>query len=114
MKLMLGECKNLTLCENIVTVKSALDSTSKKITFLNQAAELLGLKNINGIAGRAEDAAIRKELGQFTVVVSRAVARLNVLCELCIPYLQMNGQEQGSRSYGMVTDLCVAYYKSIK
>ena len=29
-------------------------------------------------------------------------------------YLQMNGQEQGSRSYGMVTDLCVAYYKSIK
>ena len=74
-----------------ITIK-ALDSTSKKITFLNQAAELLGLKNINGIAGRAEDAAIRKELGQFTVVVSRAVARLNVLCELCIPYLQMNGQ----------------------
>ena len=28
-------------------------------------------------------------------------------------YLQMNGQEQGSRSYGMVTDLCVAYYKNI-
>ena len=29
-------------------------------------------------------------------------------------YLQMNGQEQGTKSYGMVTDLCVAYYKSIK
>ena len=70
----------------------ALDSTAKKIAFLNQAAELLQLSNIKGISGRAEDAAIRKQLGQFDVVVSRAVARLNVLSELCIPYLKINGR----------------------
>ncbi len=29
-------------------------------------------------------------------------------------YLQMNGQEAGTKSYGMVTELCVAYYQSIK
>ncbi len=69
----------------------ALDSTAKKIAFLNQAAELLQLSNIKGISGRAEDAAIRKQLGQFDVVVSRAVARLNILCELCIPYVKIGG-----------------------
>ena len=69
----------------------ALDSTAKKITFLNQAAELLQLSNIKGVSGRAEDATVRKELGQFDIVVSRAVARLNVLCELCIPYVKIGG-----------------------
>lgn len=69
----------------------ALDSTTKKITFLNQAAELLQLSNIKGVSGRAEDATVRKELGQFDIVVSRAVARLNVLCELCIPYVKIGG-----------------------
>ena len=29
-------------------------------------------------------------------------------------YLQMNGQEQGTKSYGLVTELCVAYYKTLK
>ena len=53
---------------------------------------MLQLQNIKGITGRAEDIAIRKDLGQFQIVVSRAVARLNVLSELCIPYLQIGGQ----------------------
>ena len=81
----------LAILREDLTIR-ALDSTAKKINFLNQAAELLQLQNIKGIAGRAEDMAIRKDLGQFQIVVSRAVARLNVLSELCIPYLQIGGQ----------------------
>ena len=69
----------------------ALDSTAKKIAFVRDAAEKIGLSNLKAAAGRAEDRALSKAIGQFDVVVSRAVARLNVLCELCIPYLKIGG-----------------------
>ncbi len=70
----------------------ALDSTSKKIDFVQKSAEILQLSNLKGVSGRAEDIKLRKELGKFDVVVSRAVARLNILCELCLPYLKLDGQ----------------------
>ena len=70
---------------------TALDSTSKKIDFVQKSAEILQLSNLKGICGRAEDAKLRKMLGKYDIVVSRAVARLNVLCELCIPYLKVGG-----------------------
>lgn len=70
---------------------TALDSTSKKIDFVQKSAEILQLSNLNGVSGRAEDVKLRKELGKFDVVVSRAVARLNILCELCLPYLKVGG-----------------------
>ena len=69
----------------------ALDSTSKKIDFVQKSAEILQLSNLKGISGRAEDIKLRKELGKFDTVVSRAVARLNILCELCLPYLKFDG-----------------------
>ena len=70
----------------------ALDSTDKKIRFVNESAQILELSNLKGISGRAEDAKIRKELGKFDVVVSRAVSRLNILDELTIPYLTIGGK----------------------
>ena len=70
---------------------TALDSTAKKIDFVQKSAEILQLSNLKGVCGRAEDAKLRKTLGKHDVVVSRAVARLNVLCELCIPYLKIGG-----------------------
>ncbi len=69
----------------------ALDSTAKKIAFVKESITLLALSNISALSGRAEDAKIRRELGLFDIVVSRAVARLNVLDELCIPYLKQKG-----------------------
>ena len=70
---------------------TALDSTSKKIDFVQKSAEILQLSNLKGVSGRAEDTKLRKSLGKYDIVVSRAVARLNVLCELCIPYLKVGG-----------------------
>ncbi|MBQ8415819.1 MAG: 16S rRNA (guanine(527)-N(7))-methyltransferase RsmG [Clostridia bacterium] len=70
----------------------SLDSTAKKIAFVKESAELLSLEHLQAISGRAEDMEIRKTLGSFDVVVSRAVARLNILCELCIPYLKIGGK----------------------
>ena len=70
---------------------TALDSTSKKIDFVQKSGEILQLSNLNAVSGRAEDAKLRKKLGKFDIVVSRAVARLNILCELCLPYLKVGG-----------------------
>lgn len=69
----------------------ALDSTDKKIKFLFDATHLLQLPNVEAISGRAEDPAIRKRLGEFDVVISRAVARMNILSELCLPYVKIGG-----------------------
>lgn len=69
----------------------ALDSTSKKIDFVQKSAEILQLSNLKAVSGRAEDIKLRKELGKFDIVISRAVARLNILCELCLPYLKVGG-----------------------
>lgn len=70
---------------------TALDSTAKKIDFVQKSAEIVQLPNLKGVSGRAEDAKLRKTLGKYDVVVSRAVARLNILCELCLPYLRLGG-----------------------
>ena len=69
----------------------ALDSTAKKIAFVQSVKELLTLSNITPISGRAEDRELASKLGQFDAVVSRAVARMNVLCELCLPYAKIGG-----------------------
>ena len=68
-----------------------MDSTDKKIRFLFDTATLLHLPNVEAVTGRAEDAAVRRRLGTFDAVVSRAVARLNLLCELCLPYVREGG-----------------------
>ena len=69
----------------------ALDSTTKKIGFINETIPLLSLKNMTAVAGRAEDRALMVQLGKFDVVVSRAVARLHILTELCLPYVAIGG-----------------------
>lgn len=69
---------------------TSLDSTSKKIDFVNLAANKLGLTNIKGIAARAEEY-IKNTGASYDYCTSRAVARLNILSELCIPYLEIDG-----------------------
>lgn len=70
-----------------------IDSLNKRITFLNHLAEELGLTNVHFYHGRAEDFGQDKDFrGQFDVVTARAVARLQVLSELTIPFLKLNGR----------------------
>ncbi len=70
----------------------ALDSTDKKIRFLKESIAILKLSNLTAVCGRAEDAEIRKQIGQKEVVVSRAVAKMSVLSELCLPYVTVGGK----------------------
>lgn len=70
-----------------------LDSLNKRIKFLDDVIDKLGLQKIKTIHGRAEDfarnAAYRE---QFEVVVSRAVANLSSLSEYCLPYVKTGGR----------------------
>ena len=69
-----------------------LDSINKRVRFLNEAIELLHLKKIQAVHGRAEDLARKPEFrGKFDLCVSRAVANLNTLSEYCIPFVRVNG-----------------------
>lgn len=69
-----------------------LDSLNKRINFLNEVVNQLGLENVNTMHGRAEDYAKDPSYREgFDAVVSRAVANLTVLSEFCIPYLKVGG-----------------------
>lgn len=69
-----------------------IDSTAKKVRYVNSVAEKLGL-SATAVAGRAEDDDMQNQYREtFDVVISRAVARLNVLDELCIPYTKIGGK----------------------
>ena len=67
-----------------------LDSLNKRIGFLREVAEDLGLSGITFLHGRAEDYARDKQFReQYDLVVSRAVANLSTLSEYCIPYVRV-------------------------
>lgn len=69
-----------------------LDSLQKRINFLNTVTEQLGLKDVEFIHGRAEDFAkpeLKRE--KYDLCVSRAVANLSTLSELCLPYVKVGG-----------------------
>jgi 16S rRNA (guanine527-N7)-methyltransferase len=69
-----------------------LDSLNKRINFLNEVIKKIELKNISTIHGRAEDFSRKIEYREKSdVAVSRAVANLAVLSELCIPYVKVGG-----------------------
>ena len=68
----------------------AIDSTGKRINFVNQTAQALGLDNLTATCARAEDFA-KDNRESFDACTSRAVARLNILSELCVPFVKVGG-----------------------
>lgn len=69
-----------------------LDSLNKRITFLEELTNKLGLENVECIHARAEDAGADSELREnFDLCISRAVASLSVLCEYCLPFVKVGG-----------------------
>ena len=74
-----------------------LDSLGKRIGFLREACGSLGLENTECVHARAEEfAGERRE--SFDFAVSRAVAALPVLCELCLPLVKVGGEMLAMKS----------------
>ncbi len=69
---------------------TAMDSTGKKTSFVKAAALREGV-DVTVLTGRAEQLCVSPLRESFDLVFSRAVAELDVLCELCIPYLKPGG-----------------------
>ena len=67
-----------------------VDSVNKKVNFMNEVIDKLDLSNARAIHTRAEDFA-KENRESFDVVVSRAVANMATLSELCLPFLKVGG-----------------------
>ena len=69
-----------------------MDSLNKRLLFLEEVRVALNLELLSFVHGRAEDLGRDKLYRErFDLVVSRAVARLSVLCELCLPFVSVGG-----------------------
>ena len=86
----------------LVTV---VDGLNKRIKFLDSLIEKLALNSINLIHGRAEE--LDKSL-EFDLVTARAVARLNILVELAIPFVKHGGYFVAYKSTNYESELLEA------
>ncbi len=69
-----------------------LDSLNKRITFIGNVIDKLGLENVDTVHGRAEDIGRDKRYREkYDVCVSRAVANLSTLSEYCTPFIKVGG-----------------------
>ncbi len=76
----------IALPESHITL---LDSLNKRIEFLKESCDALGLADVDCVHARAEEFGHREE---YDYAVSRAVASLPVLCELCLPLVKVGGE----------------------
>ncbi len=69
-----------------------LDSLNKRLVFLREVVGRLGLSGVEIVHARAEEGGRMKDHREhYMVATSRAVARLNVLAELCLPFVAVGG-----------------------
>ena len=70
-----------------------LEATGKKCEFLKEVVKTLKLNGVTVINGRAEDYAKNINYREkFDICTARAVARLNTLCEYCMPFIKVGGK----------------------
>ena len=69
-----------------------VDSLQKRIGFLNEVVAALGLNGVETVHSRAEELGVNPGYREkYDVCVSRAVANLTTLCELCLPFVKVGG-----------------------
>jgi 16S rRNA (guanine527-N7)-methyltransferase len=85
-----------------------LDSLDKRINFLRDSCEKMGIEDVTCIHARAEEIP-EGYRESFDFAVSRAVARLNLLCELCLPYVKKGGAFIAMKGQEMDTEIKEAY-----
>lgn len=88
---------------------TAIDSTAKKVNYVQDCADTLGLDSLCAVAMRAEDGAHDPTYReQYDFVSARAVASLAILCELCLPYLKVGGRFFAMKGKGAREELDAA------
>jgi 16S rRNA (guanine527-N7)-methyltransferase len=81
----------LALARPDVTV-TLLEPLARRVAFLTECVDRLGLERVTVVRGRAEEGPVRRDLGGADVVTARAVAPLDKLAGWCLPLLRPGGQ----------------------
>lgn len=88
-----------------------VDTLQKRIHFLQHLASELRLTNVTCVHGRAEDIArLQQHRDRYDLVTARAVARLAVLNEFCLPFVRQDGMFVAMKGSGGVDELTEAEY----
>ncbi|MFD0698491.1 16S rRNA (guanine(527)-N(7))-methyltransferase RsmG [Paenibacillus sp. GCM10027628] len=88
-----------------------VDSLNKRILFLRELVSLLGLKDTECVHGRAEDISrMPAYRDQFDLVTARAVARLSVLNEFCLPFVKKGGTFMAMKGSEIEEEMTEASY----
>ncbi|MBP1917552.1 16S rRNA (guanine(527)-N(7))-methyltransferase RsmG [Youngiibacter multivorans] len=86
-----------------------LDSLNKRIDYLKEVCKELKLENVDFVHARAEDGARMPEHREkYDLAVSRAVANMAVLSELCLPFVKTGGYFIALKGPGVETELSEA------
>lgn len=86
-----------------------IDSSKKRVSFLNELIDVLSLDNTYALHKRAEQIGHEKSFREsFAVVLSRAVAQLRVLCEYCLPLTERGGTFLAHKGPGVEDELPLA------
>ncbi len=96
-------CLPLAIARPDLTIV-ALDSTAKKLEYIANTVKELQLSNVTTLCGRAEELAKPPLRESFDVVCARAVARLPILCELCLPFVKVKGCFVAMKGGGQAED----------
>ena len=92
----------MKILEPTITL-TLLDSLDKRVRFLQEVCDATGLEDVECLHARAEEQPERRET--YDLAVSRAVARLDVLCELCLPYVKVGGAFLAMKARGAQEEL---------
>ncbi len=84
-----------------------IESSGKKVAFLNEVSKKLQLKNINIIHSRIED--IKDKNAYFDLIISRAMAKLSLLVKLSRPIIKATGQALFLKGKSYKEELDVLY-----
>ena len=99
-------CLPLAIARPDLTI-TGLDSTAKKLVFVQNTATEMGL-SLTTVAGRAEELGHGEMRESFDVVTARAVAALNVLLEWSLPFVKVGGQMIALKGSGGKEELAAA------
>lgn len=68
-----------------------LDATGKKVRFLRETTDILGLSHVECVHARAEEYAHTAARESFDIVTARGVTAMDALCEICLPFVRVGG-----------------------
>lgn len=86
-----------------------LDGLKKRLDWLEEVCGLLGLEGVTFLHGRAEEESLKEEHRDgYDYATARAVAAMNVLCEMCLPYVKVGGRFLAMKSVDSDMELSMA------